>query len=164
MKKILLTMLILFVSKSVLSAEPNVRTTTEAYQDWQIACVEQGVQARCEMRQNLLNQNKALVAVISLATKNDGNLLFQIALPHLLDLKTPVEITVDEKKAADLPYSFCNATACFVVVEQSTKLVSAFRAGTVGRIKARNLAKEEVVLGFSLNGFSSAMDNLLKKK
>ncbi|MEJ2213950.1 MAG: invasion associated locus B family protein [Gammaproteobacteria bacterium] len=156
MKKILFTLVIFLIAPVIMASEPNVKTTTESYQDWQIACVEQGQQARCEMRQNLLNQNKGLVAVLSMAAKPDGSLLFQIALPHLLDLKVPVEIVVDEKKAADLPYSFCNATACFVVVDQPKTLIGAFRAGTVGRIKALSIANEDVVLGFSLKGFSCA--------
>ena len=144
-------------------AKPDRRTTTDAFDDWAINCVEQEGKKACEMKQSLLNSNKALVAVLSLGKKSDGSILFQLALPHLLDLTRPVELTVDDNKLSSYPFNFCNKAACFVIPAETDKLMAAFRKGNAGQIKSVTITGEPIVLGFSLKGFSSAVESLKKR-
>jgi invasion protein IalB len=163
MKKAVLTfcaVAMLLPVQLLAEAKPDRRTTTDAFDDWAINCIEQEDKRLCEMKQNLLNQNQALVAVLSLAKKPDGNMLFQIALPHLLDLTKPVAIIVDDKQLATPPFNFCNKTACFVVPADAESLIKAFRKGNSGRIQSVTITGEPIVLGFSLKGFSAAIDSL----
>ena len=156
---------VLLLLPALLLAEekPDRRSTTDAFDDWVINCVEQEGKKACEMKQSLLNSNKALVAVLSLAKKTDGTILFQIALPHLLDLTRPVELTVDDKKLSSHPFNFCNKIACFVIPADIDKLMTAFRKGNSGQIKSVTITGEPIVLGFSLKGFSSAVESLKKR-
>ena len=152
---------VLFFSTAVLAEEqPNVKTSTENYKDWQIACVEQGAVKRCEIKQTLVNQDRKPVSVISLAKKNKKELIMQIALPHLLDLSVPVKLDVDGKNQASLPFKFCNRVACFVIVDNNTAMFNAFKKGSAGTISTRAVTGDEVKLNFSLSGFSSAVNNL----
>lgn len=156
----LLSALLLISSSAFAADTPDRRTTTDAFEDWVINCVEQGKDKACEMKQSLLNSNKQLVAILSLAKKADGKMLFQLALPHLLDLTKPVSLTVDENRLAAYPYNFCNKTACFVIVADTTAMLKTFRKGSAGKIQAVTITGEPIALGFSLKGFSAAIDNL----
>jgi invasion protein IalB len=161
MKTPLLLVSSLLIS-SMLQAEeqPNVKTTTENYKDWQLACVEQGATKRCEIKQTLLNKDSKPVSVISLAKKNNKDLLMQIALPHMLDLSVPVKLDVDGKNQASLPFKYCNRAACFIFVDNDNALFNAFKKGYAGTINTQTVTGEAIKLGFSLNGFSSAASNL----
>ncbi len=151
---------IIFSGSVLAEDQPNVKTTTENYKDWQIACVEQGDIKRCEMKQTLVNQERKPVSVLSLAKKNNKELLMQIALPHLLDLSVPVELDVDGKKVASLPFKFCNRAACFVIVDNNAAIFNSFKKGSGGLITTRAINDEEIKLNFSLSGFTSAVNNL----
>lgn len=161
MKKNLLIATTLLLSTSLVAQEkPDVKTSTENYQDWQISCVEQGKVKRCEMKQTLLNQERKPISVISLAKRTKTDLLMQIALPHMLDLSVPLKLAVDGKNQASLPFKFCNRVACFVIVDHNAAVFNAFKKGKAGVITTRTVNGEEVKLNFSLNGYSSAMKNL----
>jgi len=160
MKKIFAALTILLSSSVVLAEEPNMKTSTETFKDWQIACVEQDNNRRCEMKQTLVNQKKQPVAVLSLVKKTRKDFLMQIALPHFLDLSVPVILTIDSKKIAELPYKYCNRVACFIVIENSDSIFSAFRKGEGGTIQAETVSKANLKLNFSLSGFSAASANL----
>lgn len=155
--------LVLLPASVLAESKPDRRTTTDAFDDWVVNCIEQDGKKACEMKQNLLNANKALVAVLSLAKKNDGSILFQVALPHLLDLTRPVELVVDGQKIASYPFNFCNKVACFVLPADVDKLMKTFRKGNNGQIKSATITGEPIVLGFSLKGFSLAVDDLKKR-
>ncbi|NNJ90229.1 MAG: hypothetical protein HKP55_01025 [Gammaproteobacteria bacterium] len=161
MKKLLLLAFSLLISSTLQAEEqPNIKTSTENYKDWQLACVEQGAVKRCEIKQTLLNKDSKPVSVISLAKKNNNDLLMQIALPHMLDLSVSVQLDVDGKKQASLPFKYCNSVACFIFVDNDTALFNAFKKGSAGTISTRALTGEGIKLDFSLSGFSSAVSNL----
>ena len=76
MKHILLVAIALLFPAWLLAEEkPEVKTSTETYKDWQLACVEQGEVKRCEIKQTLLNKDSKPVSVISLAKKNNNDLI-----------------------------------------------------------------------------------------
>ncbi len=159
MKKVL-SVLALAMSLPVVAEQPSMKTTSEAYKDWLVACVEQEGVKRCEMKQTLINQNQQTVAVFSAVKQGKNDTLMQIALPHLLDLTVPVKMTVDGKLIKNLPYKFCNQAACFVLMENDKQVTDAFKVGTAGEVEVQVMNGQQMKLGFSLSGFSAAMDNL----
>ncbi|MBF0256768.1 MAG: invasion associated locus B family protein [Gammaproteobacteria bacterium] len=152
----------LLASTSLQAEEPNNRTVTETYQDWQVVCIEQDQQARCEARQQLVNQNRQPVALISVG-KNDDSTILQFALPHLMDLTQVVKISIDDQKAQSYPYRFCNQAACFVQVDGKDPLLASFKKGTAGSLELTPLGQQPVRFGFSLKGFSVALERLMKE-
>ena len=155
-----LSILIGLAASSVLFAEePNNRTVTETYQDWQVVCIEQEQKTRCEARQQLVNPKRQPVALISLG-KNEQDIIPQFALPHLMDLTQGVKISIDGQKAQSYPYRFCSPAACFVQVEGKDPLLAGFKKGTSGSMELTPLGQKPVSFGFSLKGVSAALGRL----
>jgi len=159
MKKVL-SVLALVMSLPVAAEQPNMKTTSEAYKDWVVACVEQEGVKRCEMKQTLIKQNQQTIAVFSAVKRSQKDTLMQIALPHMLDLTIPVKMTVDGKLVKNLPFKFCNQVACFVLMENDKQVIDAFKVGTAGEVEVQVMNGQQMKLDFSLSGFSAAMNNL----
>lgn len=160
MKKISAVIISFFISGFVWAEEPDVKTTTETFKDWQLTCVENTDTKRCEIKQVLVNQNKQPVAVFSMIKTSKTASLMQITLPHLLDLTVPVKIQIDDKPVASLPYKFCNKVACFVMINDNKTVFDAFKKGSKGELAVKSMGNEEIKLNFSLSGFSAATKNL----
>jgi len=161
MRVILLT-LSLLLAGSVLAEEPNIRTSSETYRDWEVTCIERGDQRQCEMKQTLVNQNNQLISVLTLAkTETSDNLLVQLIMPHMVDLTAAVNVQVDHNLAFELPYRFCNQIACYVLVENNPDMIEQFKEGTQASITAFLVNGQRLGLSFSLNGFSAAAQALL---
>lgn len=162
MNKVMTALIGLLAAGLMQAEEPNNRTVTETYQDWQVVCVEQNKQTRCEARQQLVNPSRQPVALISVG-KNDDSAILQFALPHLMDLTQAVKISIDDQKAQSYPYRFCNQAACFVQVDGKDPLLASFKKGTAGSLELTPLGQQPVRFGFSLKGFSAAVERLMKE-
>ncbi len=164
MKLSVISLLVAFSALSVAHAEePNTRTLTETYQDWQVVCVEQEKQSRCEARQQLVNPNRQTVAMISLGKDAEGKGVLQFALPLLMDLTQPMVVHIDGKKAGDFAYRFCSPAACFIQVDEKNPLLAAFRKGTQGELTLTPMGQKGMGIPFSLKGFSAAESSLNKR-
>lgn len=156
-------LLLSLLASAVLAEEPNARTVTETYQDWQLVCSERNKATQCEARQQVMNQNQQTVALLTLAIVPEKKQLLQIALPHLLDLTKQVAIVIDEQKPRPYPFRFCNPTACFLIVEAGDPLFDQLKKGSAGVIKVTPMGQAEVGFKFSLKGFSAALASLEKR-
>ncbi len=160
--KLLIVVLFTLLSVSAhAEQQPNLKKSSETYSDWLVECIESQEQKRCEMKQNLVNQNQQLIAVFSLIKrKADKSTLVQIALPHLLDLTTQVKVAIDDKNTKSLPFKFCNRTACFVIIDNDAKFISQLQKGNAGLVTSKVVNGEDLKLNFSLKGFSAALKAL----
>jgi invasion protein IalB len=156
-----LLLLLCTLNLAVAAEEPNARTVTETFQDWQVICTEKDGESQCVARQQLLNQNRQTVIMLSLAKVGDDKMLLQIALPHMLDLTKQVGIGIDGQKSRLYPYQFCNASACFVQVPDSDPLFGLFKKGTSGTLQSTLMGEgKQLSFPFSLKGFSAALERL----
>lgn len=145
--------------------QPNVRTVTEQFQDWTVACVEQERGTVCEARHAISAPEGGVMGQISFSNRSDvpDQVLFQVALPLLADLKRTVAIQAEGKEAQQYQYAFCSPAACFVAEKANEQLISDFKKGVGFSIHARNIQNGEMALKGSLLGFSAAMKRLQKK-
>ncbi|MBT3968333.1 MAG: hypothetical protein HOL04_08285 [Gammaproteobacteria bacterium] len=161
--------LLVIMPFSLLAAEdqPNVRTITEQFQDWTVACVEQEAATVCEARHAITAPDGGVQGQISISNRTDAEdqLLFQVALPLLADLKRTVAVQVEGKtkeEAHQFQYAFCSPVACFVAELANEKMVADFKKGVGFIIHARNIQNGEMALKGSLLGFSAAINRLKK--
>lgn len=162
MRKLLALAAGLLTASLAQAEEPNSRTLTETYQDWQVVCAEVEGKNRCEARQQLVNQNRQTVAVISVGKLND-KVLLQFALPHRVNLTEPVAISTDDQKPRLYPYLFCNAAACFVHIDGKDPLLELFKKHHDGKVQVVPLGQQRVSFAFSLKGFSAALARLMRE-
>lgn len=141
---------------------PTNKTTTATYQDWLSSCVESDVGQRCEIKQNLVGNEGKLVSVMSLVKpRSNMPAIVQIALPHMLDLSVPVKLSVDGNALSNLGYRYCNAAACFVIIENREEIIAAFKEGVQVQFELLAMNRQPIKLSFSLKGFTAALNNLM---
>ena len=166
-KKIYLITLLAGLLPFSLSAneQPNLRTVTEQFQDWTVACVEQEKGAVCEARHAISAPEGGVMGQISFSNRSDvpDQMLFQVALPLLADLKRTVAIQVEGKESHQHQYAFCSPAACFVAEPAKPEMVTEFKKGVGFTIHARNIQNGEMALKGSLLGFSAAINRLNKQ-
>ena len=162
MKHILSGMFLMVMSHAALAQSPDVVTTREVFQDWQLTCVNRDDQERCNMNQTQRNQNGQVVAVVNVKHIADGTTL-EIGLPLMLDLQQPITVSVDEIFLTDWPYSTCNNQACFVIRKNDQAMLDAFTIGVSANFSFAMYEGREVSLSVSLSGFAAAFSALEAK-
>ena len=79
----------------------------------------------------------------------------------MMDLTTPVSVTVDDEQIASMEYNACNNQACFIVSTDDEVLLNSFRSGQVATLRMKSYLGDEIQMNVSLNGFSAALDALI---
>ena len=87
----------------------------------------------------------------------------QIAFPHAVNLKSPIQLQIDENEPLNLNYAYCNQSACFVAEIIADNFINLFKAGNQLNLKALLLDGREVTITFSLSGFTAGFDRLVKE-
>ncbi|MBT3844562.1 MAG: hypothetical protein HOL17_13840 [Gammaproteobacteria bacterium] len=144
--------------------EPSVRQTQEQFQRWTVACIEEKITV-CEARHAILAPNGGVQAQLSLSNRTDqpGQLLLQIALPLLADLKKEVVVKVGGQPLHPYHYSFCNQAACFIAEIADEEAITAFKKGIEFSVLSRSIQNGDQVMKGSLLGFSAALNRLKSK-
>lgn len=149
----------LCLATAAFGQDSGPKPTTETIGNWQKVCIENEGKQRCEIKQTLATENKQRIAVLTVVRNENKALIMRMALPHLLNLQVPVELSVGEQ-AVRLPYLYCNKVACFAMFELKDAMLTAFRKGLTGNIKVSTLDRKSVGLTFSLKGFTKASNSL----
>ena len=111
MVKILITLLFLSLP---LHADNHV-LIQENFDAWQFTCIEEQSQKVCDLRELVFDPNtKEPVSYLSMSLNSESITQMQIAFPHAVNLKSPVQLQIDDKDPLNLNYAFCNQSACFV--------------------------------------------------
>ncbi len=131
----------------------------ETFEDWVVACVQQGTDKKCSQAQVQSNgQTRERILSIEITPKGDtveGVLL----LPFGLALEEGVTLVVDdEAKGVDLRFRTCIALGCIVPL--------GFDAAMIGKLKQSTALKVKVVadngqgaeFAVSLKGFAAALE------
>jgi invasion protein IalB len=136
----------------------------ETYQDWQVACVQQGATKRCALsQQQVAQQNRQRLLLIELgplpANKADGVLI----LPFGLALEAGVTLQVDDGPVGQpLRFRTCLPTGCLVPLNLDTATVTAMRSGTTLKLSATAAeGGAKTPFSISLAGFANAFDRVV---
>ena len=148
------------ISLPAYAEEPNAVITKQVFQDWEENCIEQQEQRQCSINQQIRTQSGEVAAVIN-GTVTENRPTIEFGLPLMMDLTTPVSVTVDDEQIASMEYNACNNQACFIVRTDDEVLLNSFRSGQVATLRMKSYLGDEIQMNVSLNGFSDALDALI---
>ena len=133
----------------------------ENFEAWQFACIEEQSQKICDLRELVIDPNtNEVVSYLSLGINPDSLTQMQIAFPHAVNLKSAVQIQIDEKDPIELNYAYCNQSACFIAEIIAENFVNLLKAGNTLNIKVLLLDNREATITYSLAGFTAGYDRL----
>ena len=104
----------------------------ENFEAWQFACIEEQSQKICDLRELVIDPNtNEVVSYISLGINPDNLTQMQIAFPHAVNLKSAVQLQIDDKEPIELKYAYCNQSACFIAEIIAENFVNLLKAGPI---------------------------------
>ena len=134
----------------------------ENFEAWQFACVEEQSQKICDLRELVFDQNtEEVVSYLSITINPDSLAQMQIAFPHAVNLKNPVQLQIDENEPLELNYAYCNQSACFIAEIIADNFINMFKAGSQITLKVLLLDNREATITYSLLGFTAGYNKLL---
>lgn len=135
----------------------------ENFEAWQFTCVEEQSQKICDLRELVFDQNtEEVVSYLSITINPDSLAQMQIAFPHAVNLKNPVQLQIDEKDPLELDYAYCNQSACFIAEIIADNFINMFKAGNQITLKVLLLDNREATITYSLLGFTAGYNKLLE--
>ena len=133
----------------------------ENFEAWQFACIEEQSQKICDLRELVIDPStNEVVSYLSLGINPDSLTQMQIAFPHAVNLKSAVQIQIDEKDPIELNYAYCNQSACFIAEIIAENFVNLLKAGNSLQVKVLLLDNREATITYSLAGFTAGYDRL----
>ena len=133
----------------------------ESFEAWQFSCVEEQSQKLCDLRELVFDSNtNEVVSYFSITINPEALTQMQIAFPHAVNLKSPVQLQIDEKDPLELDYAYCNQSACFIAEIIAENFVNMLRAGNQLILKVLLLDNREATITYSLAGFTAGYDRL----
>ena len=134
----------------------------ENFEAWQFACVKEQSQKICDLRELVFDQNtEEVVSYLSITINPDNLAQMQIAFPHAVNLKNPVQLQIDENDPLELNYAYCNQSACFIAEIIADNFINMFKAGNQITLKVLLLDNREATITYSLLGFTAGYNKLL---
>ena len=135
----------------------------ENFEAWQFACVEEQSQKLCDLRELVFDSNtNEVVSYLSITINPEAFTQMQIALPHAVNLKSPVQLQIDDKDPLELGYTYCNQSACFIAEIIAENFITMFQSGNVLTLKVLLLDNREATITYSLKGFTEGYLKLQK--
>jgi len=133
----------------------------ENFEAWQFACIEEQSQKICDLRELVIDPNtNEVVSYLSLGINPDSLTQMQIAFPHAVNLKSAVQLQIDDKDPIELNYAYCNQSACFIAEIIAENFVNLLKAGSSLQVKALLLDNREATITYSLTGFTAGYNRL----
>ena len=133
----------------------------ENFEAWQFTCVREQSQKLCDLRELVFDSNtNEIVSYLSITMNPDDLTQMQIAFPHAVNLKSPVQLQIDDKDPLELGYAYCNQSACFIAEIIAENFVNMFKAGNQLTLKVLLLDNREATITYSLAGFTAGYDRL----
>jgi len=133
----------------------------ESFEAWQFACIEEQSQKICDLRELVIDTNtNEVVSYISLGINPDNLTQMQIAFPHAVNLKSAVQLQIDDKEPIELKYAYCNQSACFIAEIIAENFVNLLKAGSTLQVKALLLDNREATITYNLAGFTAGYNRL----
>ena len=134
----------------------------ENFEAWQFACVQEQSQKLCDLRELVFDSNtNEVVSYLSITINPDSLTQMQIAFPHAVNLKSPVQLQIDDKDPLELGYAYCNQSACFIAEIIAENFVNMFKAGNQLTLKILLLDNREATITYSLAGFTAGYNRLV---
>ncbi|MEO9458795.1 MAG: invasion associated locus B family protein [Lentilitoribacter sp.] len=139
----------------------------ETHGDWTVSCGKGQTQITlCAMSQQLFNpENKQRVMAIELTMTKQSILSGTMVLPFGIKLSEGILLSIDEGDVqTKVPFSTCLPVGCLAPLSFNTKMIDAFRAGSIVSIALKTMEGTQLQIELSLDGFSSAHNRIIALK
>ncbi len=140
---------------------PNgASSVQETFQDWQVACVQQGPAKRCSLAQQQIDQQSRQRVLAVELTPAAGKAQGILILPFGLAFEKGATLQVDDGAVGQpLRFQTCIPGGCIVPVTFEGAALSGLRQGTTLKIKAASVdGNKDTTFSVSLKGFGPAFD------
>lgn len=153
-------------------AEAGTVSPPERFGDWVRRCTDdppndaappkQGQQEVCFITQQLVDQdNQRPVMKVTVGFfKPDRRPMAVIALPLGVPLAGGVQVGVDGKGVAGVPFQFCRPDGCQAYLPLSDEVLGAFKAGQQAVVQLRRSQDQTIDLAVSLSGFTAGYGSI----
>jgi invasion protein IalB len=144
--------------------------TTATYNDWVLQCETATTPPAaqvCDMAQvtQVQGRNVPFSRIAVAHPEKDQPIKLIVQVPVNASFGTNVRIqTSDEDPGIQAPFTNCTPNGCFAEFELKEELLKRLRTATgVGKVSFADAGAHPVAVPMSFNGFSQALDALLKK-
>ncbi len=137
---------------------------TQQFEDWTLRC---GPASETQLRNCFILQNvvaegsgKPVLQVVAGRYGPEKVLGAVINVPVGVRLPPGLGIQVDERALRMFPFEICDSRSCEVRAVLDADLLQDFKEGLTGHVKVQNAGGQEMIVRFSLKGFSAALQAL----
>jgi invasion protein IalB len=151
-------------TETPVAAGNNAFSVNETHGDWIVLCSKAEAKQICLMtQQQRKNDTKQLVIAAEISTDQNDQIRGTIILPFGLQLAAGVTVQVDDGVVSNpSPFATCLPTGCIVQVLLDAPTLQTLRGGSNVKLVAKaHDSGQNVLLGLSLKGFSTALDRLV---
>lgn len=133
----------------------------ETYQDWTVACVQNGTAKQCVLSQVQTQQNGQPMLAVELGAPTSNTVSGMLLLPFGLALDAGASFQIDEKPALQpVHFRTCIPAGCLVNVSFDAATIVALRAGAILKVKVMADGGAAAPFSISLQGFGIALDRV----
>lgn len=134
----------------------------EIFENWTVACVQQGAGKRCALSQQQADQQShQRVLAIELTAPSADRVAGTLVLPFGLALDSGVTLQVDEAPAGPrLRFRTCLPGGCLVSLSFDAGQAAALRKGAALKVNAVADGGKDAVFTISLKGYPAALDRM----
>ena len=135
---------------------------TQQFEDWTLRCrpASETQLRNCVIEQNVVAEGKPVLQVMAGRYGPEKVLGAVINVPISVRLPPGLGIQVDERALRMFPFEICYSRSCEVRAVLDADLLQDFKAGLTGHVKVQNAGGQEMIVRFSLKGFSAALQAL----
>lgn len=127
---------------------------------WFKTCGERNGSNICNVQYRVVAPNGANVSTLNLV-ESKGKVerrVFQIIVPTGRSLPPGIQIQVDGKRAAAIPYLYCRPKGCTAEVRIADDLINVFKKGGRLDVTSINFQGQQQPVPVTLKGFTAAFD------
>ena len=149
---------------AVFSATPSFAQQANAPQakasGWFKTCKEDDGSKYCNVQYRVVAPNGANITSLSFIeiTGKVERRSFRVFVPTGRSLPQGIQISVDKKKAAAIPYLFCRPQGCTAEVKTDDNMVNVFKNGGSIVVTTVNFQGKAIPVPVTLKGFTKAFD------
>ena len=137
---------------------------TQQFEDWTLRCrpASETQLRNCFILQNVVAEDsgKPVLQVVARKYGPEKVLGAVISVPVGVRLPPGLGIQVDERALRVFPFEICDSRSCEVRAVLDADLLQDFKAGLTGHVKVQDADGQEMIVRFSLKGFSAALQAL----
>lgn len=159
--------------ETISNEKTEQKITTKDYGDWKMRCVTtlpENLDKQCELLYVAqMKEDNISLTILTLSfasdTSNDrkkSNFVLTSVGPMNIYLPEGITYSIDNKYLMKTTFNNCNNAGCWSRQSLSNKVINSIKKGHIGKAKFHMINGQPVTVEFSLNGISTAFDDLSK--